>query len=74
MFHRYAIIIKPIKHGKLKRNIVNVEFPNHERGRIIDIIHPITTENRRPINPEIKFEIKYIIIEIIRKRNEYLKQ
>ncbi len=73
IFDRYAKIIKPIKNGRLKRKMVNVELPYHERGRVIDINHAIIIEKIRPTIIDIKLERKYIIIEIIRKRNEDLK-
>jgi hypothetical protein len=53
MFHRYVTIIKPIKYGTLKRNIANVELPNHERGRIFDIINATILEKPTPTNIDI---------------------
>jgi hypothetical protein len=53
--------------------VANIELPNHERGRVVEIIHVIIIENTRPTIIENTLEIKYRIIELIRIRNEYLK-
>jgi hypothetical protein len=46
--HKHSQIIIPIKQGRPKRKLANVEFPYHDNGRNFEIINAITTEENIP--------------------------